>query len=103
MWRGKVDAHRINLLTEHLALIPDSRVFALRGGASELQGWNAQAVLTARVHNLIAGLVAGLSKDVKISDLLIEYPGAKAAAEAEQPKTLADLMHGTSLADFFVG
>lgn len=103
MWRGKLDAYRVVLHAEHLALVPESRVFALRGGTSELQGWNTQAVLTARVHNLIAGIVAGLSKDVNVADLVIPYPGAEAAAKAEQPKTLAELMHGTSLADFFVG
>ncbi|WP_307460881.1 hypothetical protein [Microbacterium testaceum] len=87
------------VLTEHLALIPDSRCFGLLGGAKELQGWDAATIVLARSHNLIAAIVGGFSKDVNIDDLLIEFPGSKAAAPAA-PQTLAELMNG-SLTDFF--
>ncbi len=101
MWRGTLDAHRVCVLTENLALVPDSRCYAIRGGAKDLQGWDAATVILARSHNLIAAIIGGLGKDVDIDDLLIEHPLAKREAP-KAPQTLADLMHG-SLTDFFGG
>lgn len=78
-------------------LNPQSRVYALRGGAQELQGWDAATVIAARTHNLIAGLVAGLSGgDVDMADLTIDYPGSSTSAEAEPERQM-------TLAEFSVG
>lgn len=77
------------MLTEQLLLNPHSRVFALRGGTPELQGWDANTVVAARSHNLIASLIAALSTGVDLESLLINYPKAADVAPAG-PKTLAE-------------
>lgn len=69
-------------------LNPRSRVFAIRGGAPDLQGWDAATVIAARTHNLIAGLLQGLSGE-KNEDMFVDYPGVK--PEEKQPATLAEL------------
>lgn len=76
-------------LTEHLAMNPQSRVFAIRGGTPELQGWDAQTVIIARMHNLIASLIQGLSQGEPNPDMFVDYPGAK--PEEKQPATIAEL------------
>lgn len=82
VWTGLEDPAHVIALTEHLMLNPMSRVFAIRGGAPELQGWDASTIVQARMHNLLAGLIAGLAgKDFKLDDVLIEYPGRKVEAE----------------------
>lgn len=81
------------MLTEQLVLNPHSRVFAIRGGTPELQGWDAATVMAARTHNLIAQLIAGLGGDsVDIKDLLIEYPGRKEAEPIPVASTLSDFI-----------
>jgi hypothetical protein len=75
-------------LSEHLALNPHSRVFAIRGGAQELQGWDAATVVAVRTHNLIASLILGLSKAPAEPGMFIEYPGI--TPEEQQPTTLAE-------------
>jgi len=90
-WTGEQPVGHIIALTEHLALNPQSRVFAIRGGAPDLQGWDAATVVAARTHNLIAGLIAGLSgPKFKLEDILIEYPGPKTEAEEAIVPTIAE-------------
>lgn len=75
-------------------LNPHSRVFAIRGGAPDLQGWDAATVIAARTHNLIASLIAGLSKGDPDPTMFIQYPGATSEATTPteiKPATLADL------------
>ncbi len=92
-------------LAEHLVLNPHSRVFAIRGGAPDLQGWDAATVIAARTHNLIASLIAGLSKGDPDPAMFIKYPGVT-EAEMEpteiRPATLADLTVG-GFAKFMYG
>ena len=97
-------AWHVVVLVEHLVLNPQSRVFALRGGTPELQGWDAATVIAARTHNLIAGLVAGLAGgDVKMADLTIDYPGSTSAeAEPERQMTLAEFSVG-AFTEFMYG
>lgn len=81
-------------LAEHLVLNPHSRVFAIRGGAPDLQGWDAAAVIAARTHNLIASVIAGLSKDDPDPAMFIHYPGVTSEETQPleiRPATLADL------------
>lgn len=81
-------------LAEHLALNPHSRVFAIRGGAPDLQGWDTAAVIAARTHNLIASVVAGLSKGDPDPAMFIHYPGVteeETQVTEIRPATLADL------------
>lgn len=92
MWLGREDAWHVIVLAEQLVLNPHSRVFALRGGAPDMQGWDASAVIAARTHNLIAMLIAGLSSGTDINDLLIEYPSAP--QDKAEPQTLAELLQG---------
>lgn len=77
------------VLTEQLLLNPHSRVFALRGGTPDLQGWDASTIVGARTHNLIAGLMAGLSKGLDLDSLIITYPKAETVAP-QGPTTLAE-------------
>lgn len=89
VWTGRVSAYHVIILTEQLLLNPHSRVFALRGGNADLQGWDVATVVAARAHNLLAGLIAGLSKGVDLESLLITYPTAEVAAPPT-PMTLAE-------------
>ena len=89
MWDGKVPVRHVLYLAEHLSLNPRSRVFAIRGGAPDLQGWDAATVIQARTHNLIASLIQGLSKGEPNPDMFINYPGVK--PEEKQPATIAEL------------
>lgn len=94
MWAGTLPCRHVLYLAEHLTLNPHSRVFAIRGGAPELQGWDAAAVIAARTHNLIASVVAGLSKGEHDPAMFIQYPGATSEETQPreiQPATLADL------------
>lgn len=91
VWTGELAVAHVIALTEHLVLNPMSRVFAIRGGAPELQGWDAATVVAARTHNLLAGLVAGFAGDkFPLDDILIEYPGRKAEAEEAVVPTIAE-------------
>ena len=90
VWTGRLSARHVVILTNQLVLNPNSRVYALKGGASDLQGWTTEATIAARTHNLIAGILAGFSKGVSASDLLIEHPAVRVANEVKQPKTLAE-------------
>lgn len=80
-------------LAEHLVLNPHSRVYAIRGGSPELQGWDAATVVAVRTHNLIASLIQGLAGE-KDPGMFIDWPGAEKAETEIQPKTLAELMGG---------
>lgn len=94
MWAGTLSAHHVVVLAENLVLNARSRVFAIRGGTPELQGWDAHTVIAARTHNLIAGLIAGLSRNTDLDALLIAYPAAaqhKHEPEAAE-QTLADFI-----------
>ena len=93
MWSGDLPVRHVIVLSEHLTLNPHSRVFAIRGGSPELQGWDSATVIAARTHNLIASLILGLSKDKK-TDLFIEYPGAEKHQADVQPRTIAELLAG---------
>lgn len=72
-------------LTEHLQMNPRSRVFAIRGGNPELQGWDTQAVLTARLINTVLAVVG-----VKDDAAFVQYPGKAADEEVMPYKTLAE-------------
>jgi len=89
------------ILIEHLALNPHSRVFAIRGGTPELQGWDATTVINARTHNLIAALIGGLGGQ-DMTDMLIDYPGSKNVEP--EPQNLAEFIRrhvdGGGLNDF---
>ena len=74
-------------------LNPHSRVFAIRGGSPELQGWDAATAVAVRTHNLIAQLIEGLSGK-KYPEMFIQWPGDESTETTEQPKTLAELMAG---------
>ena len=92
MWAGKVSAYHVIVLIGQLATDAHTRVYALAGGNPELQGWDANTVLAARTHNLIAGIVAGLGgKRVNLDDLLVDFPGPK-QPDLPEPKTLADFI-----------
>ena len=108
VWAGRVSAYHVIVLIGQLAADPHTRMYALAGGNPELQGWDANTVLAARTHNLIAGIVAGLGgKRIKLDDLLIDFPAPARADEAEEaePKTLADFIAQRvdtgQLGDFF--
>lgn len=85
-------ARHVVALTQHLELNPYSRVYAIRGGSPELQGWDQATLIAARTHNLIAALISAFSKGEPSDDLFIDYPGA--TRELKQPKTLADITVG---------
>ncbi|MGO2188180.1 MAG: hypothetical protein ACTH4Y_08025 [Microbacterium gubbeenense] len=92
VWAGRVSARHVLILAHQLTAVPDSRVFALRGGTPQLQGWDSGTVIAARTHNLIVTLINGLSGksgDVP-DDLFIHYPGTQKKPVEDQPKTLAD-------------
>lgn len=94
MWDGTVSAKHVIILAEHLVLNPHSRVFAIRGGSPELQGWDAATIAIVRTHNLIASLLQGLSGK-KDPEMFIDYPGAEERENTIlQPATLADLVGG---------
>ncbi|MFJ4173412.1 hypothetical protein [Microbacterium sp. NPDC089696] len=80
-------------LSEHLVLNPHSRVFAIRGGSPELQGWDSATIVAVRTHNLIVSLIQGLAGQ-KDPEMFIDWPGAEKAETTVQPKTLAELMAG---------
>lgn len=105
MWAGKVSAYHVIVLIGQLAADANTRVYALAGGNPDLQGWNANTILAARTHNLIAGIVAGLGgKRVNLDDLLVDFPAPK-AAELPEPKTLAEFIaqrvDSGAVGDFF--
>ncbi len=80
-------------LANHLVLNPHSRVYAIRGGSPELQGWDAATVIAVRMYNLIAAVVQSFSK-VKDPSVFIDWPGAEKHENVFQPKTLAELVSG---------
>lgn len=85
-------AYHVIVLIGQLAADPHTRVYGLAGGNRELQGWDANTIMAARTHNLIAGILAGLGgKRIKLDDLLVEFPAPRAATPAE-PKTLAEFI-----------
>lgn len=88
MWAGTLSAYHVIVLTEHLVLNPHSRVFAIRGGSLELQGWDQATVVAVRTHNLILSLIQGLSGHHD-PEAFIDYPGA--TPEEKQPATIAEL------------
>lgn len=85
MWAGTLPARHVIALTEHLQLNPRSRVFAIRGGNPELQGWDTNAVLTARLINVVLAF-AGVKDDTAF----VQYPGRQAVEEEMPFKTLAE-------------
>lgn len=94
MWTGAVSVRHVIYLSEHLVLNPHSRVFAIRGGSPELQGWDQATIVAVRLHNLLAGLIQGLSGE-KNPDMFIDWPGAeKTETTTYQPATLAELIAG---------
>ncbi|GAA2577291.1 hypothetical protein [Microbacterium binotii] len=106
VWDGHLDPAHVIVLTAQLQLNPRSRVFAIRGGAPEMQGWDAATVIAARTHNLILSLIGGLSKGQDIKPHLIEYPGRNVAEEEAVPKTLAEFISthiDTGRFDAFMG
>lgn len=88
VWAGTLPAHHVVILTEHLMLNPHSRVFAIRGGSMELQGWDQATVVAVRTHNLIMSLLQGLAGKHD-PEAFIDYPGVK--PEEKQPATIAEL------------
>lgn len=88
MWAGTLPAYHVLVLTEHLMLNPHSRVFAIRGGAMELQGWDQGTIVAVRTHNLILSLLQGFSGKHD-PEAFIDYPGAP--PEEKQPATIAEL------------
>ena len=64
---------------------PRSRVFAIRGGNPELQGWDTQAVLPARLINTV--LAFGGVKD---QAAFVQYPGRVKDEEVLPYKTIAE-------------
>jgi hypothetical protein len=99
VWAGRVSAWHVIVLTEQLVLNPASRVRALREGTPAVQGWDKNTDVLARTHNLIAGLIAGLSTGVNLDDILITYPTAE-NEEPRAPQTLAELV-GWGFNEFF--
>ena len=94
VWTGDLSVRHVIVLTEHLMLNPHSRVYAIRGGSPELQGWDAATVVAVRTHNLIVSLLQGLSGK-KDPEMFIDYPGAEEHENTIlQPATLADLVGG---------
>jgi hypothetical protein len=93
VWEGREDAWHVVILAEQLVRNPHSRVHAIRGGTPELQGWDANTIVLARTHNLIAGLIAGLSSGANLDDILITYPAPEPEQKPE-PQTLAELFAG---------
>jgi hypothetical protein len=93
VWAGKVPAHHVIILTEHLVLNPHSRVYAIRGGSPELQGWDAATVVAVRTHNLLASLLQGLAGQ-KDPGMFIDWPGRETHETTLQPKTIAELLAG---------
>lgn len=85
MWAGKVSARHVLILAENLVLNPASRVYALRGGNPELQGWDASTRLLARLINTVLSLMG-----VKDEAHYVQYPGREEAEEEMPYKTLAE-------------
>lgn len=76
---------------------PNSRVFAIRGGNPELQGWNTQALLTARLINTVLAAVG-----VKDEAAFVQYPGREKDEEAMPYKTIAELTANLDRFDKFM-
>lgn len=94
VWTGRLSVRHVLYLANHLVLNPHSRVFAIRGGSPELQGWDAATVVAVRTHNVIVSLIQGLAGKSN-PDMFIDWPGAKQAEEAAvQPRTIAELLSG---------
>lgn len=91
-----MSARHVNRLIEHLAIMPESRVYAIEQGDLAWMGWDTNTTILASTHNLIAHLIAGLSKGVDVKDLLIETPGGP-----EEPK-VTEISFPT-IADFIAG
>ena len=66
-----------------------SRTSAIRGGTPQLKGWDNQTVILARLHNLMASLLMGLSGGKGGDDIFVKFPKAP-EQEAPEMKTLAD-------------
>lgn len=62
-------------LINHLSLTPQSRVYALEQGDIEWMGWDVNTLVAVRTHDLIASLIAGLSKDIDAETLRFRLPG----------------------------
>lgn len=72
-------------------LNPYSRVYAIRNGSPELQGWDPAMFVAVRTHNLIAGLIQGLSGKSDKS-MFLTVPGTEEREETVlRPATLADI------------
>ncbi|WP_156366597.1 hypothetical protein [Microbacterium sp. No. 7] len=83
MWAGTLSARHVIYLTGNLQTNPHSQVFAIRGGTPELQGWDTQAGLIARLINTLLAVVG-----VKDPSAFVHYPTAQAE---EMPfKTIAE-------------
>lgn len=93
MWTGALPVHHVIILTEHLVLNPHSRIYAIRGGSPELQGWDAATVVAVRTHNLIVSLIQGLAGK-KDPEMFIDWPGHEKHETTVQPKTIAELLSG---------
>jgi hypothetical protein len=93
VWDGKVSVRHVIILAEHLVLNPHSRVYAIRGGSPELQGWDAATVVAVRHHNLMVSLIQGLSGQ-KDPSMYIDWPGAEDHETTIQPQTIAELLAG---------
>ncbi|WP_100813011.1 hypothetical protein [Microbacterium lacus] len=78
------------ILSHQLVLNPHSRVFAIRGGSPDLQGWDAATVTAVRTHNLIAALLTGLSGGKHDESIFIDYPGRKPEEDEIHFATIAD-------------
>lgn len=99
MWEGKVPVRHVIYLAQHLVLNPHSRVYAIRGGSPELQGWDAATVVAVRTHNLIASLIQGLAGK-KDPGMFIDWPGAEKHETTLQPATIAELLNSGALDKF---
>jgi len=75
------------ILTEHLKLVPDSRVRALTLGGIQFLGWDTAMYAQANLYDLIASLAAGLGgKKLKSSS---RYPRPTEQSEQTVAPTIA--------------
>lgn len=91
---GRTPAAHVNRLINHLTLMPSSRIYAIEQGDIEWMGWDVNASIAASTHNLIASLIAGLSKGIKVEDLMFKTPAADKPVEVTYPTIAAFLAGG---------